>query len=279
MLLANLSHSDTFNTTLLTLAHPLVENSKITSPLAIDQLLDLFVKGSEGLYNPVANFDYLSYVFADIAKLSAGRDHFLMPRVENSDSVVPISKMVVFTSHASEIRRRGIANTLKNICFNVESHQMLVDPHGQVNLLPYLLLPLMGGEEYKDEDTDDMLVELQFLADDKVRESDVDIITTHLESLLLLTSTKEVRDVMRKVKVYPIIRELHLQVEDEDVRDACDRFVQVIMRDEEGEGEDGHGTVESRITELKDGEDDVENAQEKTETKPDKDEDESLVAV
>jgi hypothetical protein len=40
---------------------------------------------------------------------------------------------------------------------------------------------------------------------------------------------------MRKVGVYPIVRETHLHVEDEDVRDACDRLVQVIMRDEEPE--------------------------------------------
>jgi hypothetical protein len=38
------------------------------------------------------------------------------------------------------------------------------------------------------------------------------------------------------VKVYPIIRETHLHVEDEEVREAADRLVQVLMRDEEDEG-------------------------------------------
>jgi hypothetical protein len=42
---------------------------------------------------------------------------------------------------------------------------------------------------------------------------------------------------MRRVKVYPLIRETHLHTEDENVQEACDRLVQVLMRDEEGEGE------------------------------------------
>lgn len=33
---------------------------------AMDQLMDCFVKGAEGGYNKKANFDYLSYFFADM---------------------------------------------------------------------------------------------------------------------------------------------------------------------------------------------------------------------
>jgi hypothetical protein len=40
---------------------------------------------------------------------------------------------------------------------------------------------------------------------------------------------------LREIKVYPIVRETHLHVEDEEVREACERLVQVLMRDEEGE--------------------------------------------
>lgn len=96
----------------------------------------------------------------------------------------------------------------------------------------------MGSEEYTDEDTEGMLEDLQLLPPDKVRDSDPEIIKTHLETLLLLTSTREGRDKMREVKVYPIVRETHASVEDEGVRESCDRLVQVIMRDEEGEGEE-----------------------------------------
>jgi len=52
---------------------------------------------------------------------------------------------------------------------------------------------------------------------------------------------------MRDIKVYPIIRETHLQVENDEVREACERLVQVLMRDEEGEEKvDGGMTALSR---------------------------------
>lgn len=109
----------------------------------------------------------------------------------------------------------------------------------------------MGPEEYADEDTDGMLDECQLLEPDKERESDVEIMKTHLETLMLLTATREDRDVLRRVKVYPIIRECHLQVDDEEVREACDRLVQVIMRKEEGEGNDDEEEDEDqRIVEV-----------------------------
>ncbi len=75
--------------------------------------------------------------------------------------------------------------------------------------------------------------DLQLLPPDKEREPDMKIITTHLESLLLLTTTRRGREYLRMRKVYPIIRETHLHIDNEDVTVACDRIVQVLMRDEE----------------------------------------------
>lgn len=238
MLLANLAKHDTL-TRLLTLSRS-VPKPLSTSPIAIDQLLDLFVKGAEGSYNKDADYDYLCYLFADLSKHAEGRKHFLTPRKEDQD-IVPLSKLIVFTEHKNEIRRRGVASTIKNVTFDIDAHTRLLsdDPVDDgVNLLPYILLPLMGPEEYSDEDTEGMLEDLQLLPPDKEREKHADIIKTHLETLLLLTTTREGRDRFRSVKVYPIIRELHLQHEDEEVREGCDRVVQIIARDEEGEGEE-----------------------------------------
>ena len=69
---------------------------------------------------------------------------------------------------------------------HVSSHEKLLDPTG-VNILPYVLLPLMGNEEYELEDTEGMLDECQLLPPDKEREKQSDIICIHLESLLLLS--------------------------------------------------------------------------------------------
>lgn len=269
MLLANLTKSSLL-INLLSLSLP-IPSTLSTSPLAINHLLDLFVKGADGTYNKAANFDYLSYVFADLAKDEAGRRFFLDARDEAGERVVPLQKLVVFTEHGSTVRRRGVANTVKNVAFDVKAHERLIavpeeddlgddedDVEGEevkdpLPLLPYLLPPLMGPEEYSEQDSDGMLTSCTFLPPDKRREAEADILSTHLETLLLLSTEKPGRKVMRRVKVYPIIRTLHEAVEDEGVREGCDRLVQVLMRGEEGE-EDPNAPppemIEGRVTEV-----------------------------
>lgn len=232
MLLANLVKSDH-----LKKLHTLKRKAPAavsTSENAIDQLMDCFVKGAEGDLNKHANFDYLSYLFADLSQTETGRAYFTTR--QEYDGVVPITKLTVFTEHKSDIRRKGVASTIKNVAFDVSSHPMLFG-EDEANLLPYLLLPIAGPEEFPDDEMMSMLPDLQLLPPDKKRDSDNTIITTHLETLLLLTTTRDGRDKIRAAQVYPFVRECHLHVEDEDVREACDRLVQVIMRDEEGEGE------------------------------------------
>lgn len=231
MLLANLAKSDKLEK-LLTLKRKIPE-AVSTSPKAIDQLMDCFVKGAEGSLNKHANYDYLSYLFADLSRSDQGRQYFTSR--QDYDGVVPITKLTVFTEHESVIRRKGVASTIKNVAFDIPSHPMLFSDD-EANLLPYILLPITGPEEFSEEEAMEMLPDLQLLPPDKKRESDNSIVVTHLETLLLLTTTREGRDRMRAVKVYPIIRECHLHVDDDDVREACDRIVQVLLRDEEGEG-------------------------------------------
>ena len=205
--------------------------------------MDCFVKGAEGTLNKSANFDYLSYFFADISKSEEGRAYFTSR--QDYDGVVPVTKLTVFTEHKSSIRRRGVASTIKNVAFDIPFHPTLFS-EDEANLLPYILLPIMGPEEFSEEESMAMLPDLQLLPPDKQRDSDNGIVTTHLETLLLLTTTREGRDIMREIKVYPIIRECHLHVEDEGVREACDRLVQVLMRDEEGEGNQDEAQIEAQ---------------------------------
>jgi hypothetical protein len=252
MLLSNLAKSPSLArlTTLKRAKLPATEIS--SSEYALDQLFDIFVKGADSRLNKYANFDYLAYLLADMSKHKSGRDHFLSKRPY--DGVVPISKLTVFTEHQSHIRRRGVASTIKNVAFEVDKHELLlasdsetVDGVPGVNILPYILLPLAGAEEYPEAETMEMLPDLQLLPPDKARESDSEILVTHLETLLLLTSTRSGREKLRSVQVYPIVRETHSHVEDEGVREACDRLVQILMRDEEDGG---------RIEEVEDDDDD-----------------------
>ena len=130
------------------------------------------------------------------------------------------------------MRSQVSANNLsRNSCFETESHDLLLSPN-KINLLPYLLLPLCTAEEFPDEDQEQLPAELQLLPGTHKREESNSIISTHLESLLLLTTTLSGREMMRKNGVYAVIRRLHEQVEDEDVKASVERLVNVIMREE-----------------------------------------------
>jgi hypothetical protein len=214
-----------------------------TSDLVLNQLVDLFVRGAEGKYNEHANYDYLAYFFADLAKHAEVRQYFVAR--QSYDTVIPLTKLEVFTEHASDIRRKGVASTIKNVAFEVSSHELFLS-ETEINILPYVLLPIMGGETYDDEEALNMLPDLQLLPPDKKRDPDPAVIQTHVETLTLLTSTRESRDLMREVQVYPIIRELHLHVDDEGVQEACERLVQVLMRDEPEAGTSPGGEQEGQ---------------------------------
>jgi hypothetical protein len=67
MLLANLSKSDSLSRLLGFKRAPVPALSP--SPLALDQLTHLFNRGANRGYNPNADYDYLAYLFADLAKV------------------------------------------------------------------------------------------------------------------------------------------------------------------------------------------------------------------
>lgn len=67
------------------------------------------------------------------------------------------------------------------ICLLTEKHPFLLSE--AVDLLPKLLLPLAGPEEFDDEDNDKLPVDLQYLGEEKTREPDPDIRKMLLETL------------------------------------------------------------------------------------------------
>ncbi|KAI1445375.1 DUF383-domain-containing protein [Annulohypoxylon stygium] len=227
MLLANLAKWDSLKK-LLNKKQPSPKELASTD-LVLSQLVDLFVKGADGTYNKDADFDHLAYLFADLTKHPEIRHYFVQK--QEYDGVIPITKLKVFTEYKSDVRRKGVASTIKNVAFDVPSHPLFLS-EDDINILPYILLPIMGNEEYDEDEMMSMLPDLQLLPPDKQRDADPNIIQTHVETLLLFSSTREGREQMREVKVYPIIRETHLRVNNEGVRDACERLVQVLMRDE-----------------------------------------------
>lgn len=152
-----------------------------------------------------------------------------------------MSKLVVFTEHPSDLRRRGIASTIKNACFDLPAHSAFLIA-SQINVIPYLLSPLMGPEEYPEEESCKLPEELQLLPRTKKRDPDPEILKTHVESILLLATTRSSRQILRENSVYSVLREAHLAVEDEGFRDTVDRVVQVLMADEDPKDPDPEAT-------------------------------------
>ena len=54
-----------------------------------------------------------------------------------------------------------------------------------------------------------------------------------LEALLQLCATRKIRKILREKKSYPILRELHKWEPEEDVRDACEQVVEVLIQEEQ----------------------------------------------
>ena len=77
-----------------------------------------------------------------------------------------------------------------------------------------------------------MFEDLQLQPPEKKRELSTTIICVYLETLILLTTTKEGRDKLRSRKAYPVIRELHKAILDDRVTILCEKLVNVLMRDE-----------------------------------------------
>ncbi|KAJ2698377.1 Protein hgh1 [Coemansia sp. IMI 203386] len=204
------------------------------SSMAMDQLTDVFVKGMDKKYNKNAKFSFLASVFADMTNHSFGRRYFLERAAY--DGKMPITKIMVFSEYPDLIRRGGVDSTMKNVCFEKDKHKDILDPE-ETNMLPYILLPLCGPEEYDMDEMEAMPEEVQLLGEDKKREQDPKLRACLLEAINLLCTTHFGRQTLRKKMVYPILREMHKVETDETCFDLNDRAVQLLMRDESKETE------------------------------------------
>ncbi|KAM4689949.1 protein HGH1 homolog [Rhinophrynus dorsalis] len=102
----------------------------------------------------------------------------------------------------------------------------------QVDLLPFLLLPLAGGEEYTEEEMETLPPDLQYLPEDKQRESDPDIRKMLIESVQLLCATPGGRRTVKQSGTYLVMRSLHSWEMEPDVKRACEKLIQVLISDE-----------------------------------------------
>ncbi|XP_057701515.1 protein HGH1 homolog [Corythoichthys intestinalis] len=190
--------------------------------LGLAQLVDILCTES---YNPHAKLQYLAPLLSNLTQLPDAR-RFIMDK----DRCV-IQRLLPFTQYeASAVRRGGVIGVLRNCCFDSANHEWLLGD--QVDILPFLLLPLAGPEELSEEDNEALPVDLQYLPEDKKREEDPDIRKMLLETLMLLTATKDGRRTLKDKNVYVIMREFHRWEKEPKVSSACEKLIQVLIGDE-----------------------------------------------
>nr|XP_042717234.1 protein HGH1 homolog isoform X2 [Chrysemys picta bellii] len=130
-------------------------------------------------YNKKAALHYLGPLLSNLTQLPETRE-FLLDR-----SRCVVQRLLPYTQYeASAIRRGGVIGTLRNCCFEYKYHEWLLG--AEVDLLPFLLLPLAGPEEFPEAEMERLPVDLQYLPQDKQREKDPDIRKMLLEAVMLL---------------------------------------------------------------------------------------------
>ncbi|KAF7983741.1 hypothetical protein HWV62_19709 [Athelia sp. TMB] len=235
--------------------------------LALPLLIDAFVEGAT--VDPTSDpstrkrkgeVHFLSSVFANLTVAPAGRLFFLTPQPvsilsPDADLEYPLSKLVPFTEHKDTIRRGGTTSTIKNCAFNSAGHRALLSPETTkvtvppsetaapgMDILPYVLLPLAGPEEFDLDDQEKLPSALQFLPPTKTREPDSVLRLTHVETLLLLCTTRWGREYLRANGVYEVVRAAH-EVESVDkISEHIERLVNLLKSDEAPEPGGGNGT-------------------------------------
>ncbi|KAH7924296.1 DUF383-domain-containing protein [Leucogyrophana mollusca] len=249
--------------------------------LALPLLIDAFVQGalpdaSEDKVNRKrkGELHFLASVFANITTSPSGRSFFVTPRhvdeIRSAGALeYPLARIVAFTEYKDTIRRGGVASTIKNCTFQTSAHRALLSPDTEsvsvppstvvapgIDALPYILLPLAGPEELDLEEQERLPSALQFLPSTKKREVDSVLRLTHVETLLLLCTTRWGREYLRANGVYEIVRGAHMEETVDKVSEHIERLVQLLKGDEAPATEgDDNGKIQTAIAEDEDDED------------------------
>lgn len=202
----------------------------------INDLLNIFVNTS---YNKKGSkLHYLSPMYSNLS---------CSPRIRKwlteENPHVPLLKLLPFCNYEeSVIRRGGAIGTVRNLSFDTDYHEFLL--RNDIDLLTYLLSPLMGNEEYPDDEMDKLPIALQYLPKEKKRDADVDIRKMVIETLNKLCAQRKSREILRENGVYYVLREYHKWEKDPNALLACENVVDILIQKEHEVGAEDLTAVE-----------------------------------
>mmetsp|Transcript_324 Transcript_324/g.455 ORF Transcript_324/g.455 Transcript_324/m.455 type:complete len:445 (+) Transcript_324:123-1457(+) len=183
-------------------------------------------------------YQHFSAVLMNASQIEKGRK-FLM-RISSSDgkkvkSSSVLQRMISELRSTNPVRRRGIAGTVKNCCFEKDSSWWLIN---EVNIIQNMLYPLAGPEELDVDEKRGMDPDLWLEGPDKVRESDQVTRLLLVEAILMLCATgRKPRESIRLQKTYIILKMMDMVEESEEISERINECVQFLRRDEEGTAE------------------------------------------
>jgi hypothetical protein len=178
-------------------------------------------------------FQHFSAVLMNSTQVEQGRRFVMKIHHEDSNEKGQsiLEKILPELRSSNPIRRRGIAGTAKNCCFEKAAAWWLIN---EVHIVPKVLYPLAGPEELELDEKRGMDPDLWLEGPDKVREPDKVTRMLCVESILLLcASGRKSREQIRVERTYAILKTMDLSEASEDVSERINECVQYLRRDEE----------------------------------------------
>lgn len=213
----------------------------------LEVCLDSFIPHLNDILNAFANTEFnkkgshLHYLAPMFSNLSCS--YRIRKWLTDENPHVPLIKLLPFCNYEqSTIRRGGAIGTIRNLSFDKGYHDFLLN--SDLDLLTYLLNPLMGNEDYPDEEMDKLPIALQYLPKEKRRETDVDIRKMILETLNKLCTRRQGREILRENGVYYVLREYHKWEKDPRVLLACENVVDILIQKEDEVGAEDLSSVD-----------------------------------
>lgn len=210
--------------------------------VCVDTLLPLL----NDILNAFVNIEFntknsnLNYLAPMLSNLSCS--HRIRKWLSEENPHIPLIKLLPFCNYEkSYIRRGGAIGTIRNLSFDTEFHKFLLST--DLDLLTFLLNPIIGNEDYPDEEMDKLPIALQYLPQEKQRDKDVDVRKMVLETLNKLCTKRFGREILRDNGVYYILREYHKWEKDATALLACENVVDILIQKEDEVGTEDFSTV------------------------------------
>ncbi|XP_039762891.1 protein HGH1 homolog [Pararge aegeria] len=205
--------------------------------------LETFIPHLESLLQVFAHINYnekqykLNYIAPLFSNLSCSpriRKWFSEPSLK-AYPFIPLKKILPFCNYMeSEKRRSGMIRIVRNLSFDTSYHVFLLSE--DLDLLSYLLPPIMGNEEYSDDEMEKLPAAVQYYSKDKRRDCVLEIRKEIIETLNKLCAKRHGREVLRNNGVYYVLREYHRWETEASMLLACENVIDILIQEEEEVG-------------------------------------------